>query len=278
MRALVKLAGIIGLSLSPVMSEAQPGDSVWRIRGGSYSGVDVAIDTRAATHRSKFWRLSTVRGVQRVIGWNPSRLPVPVAFRKGAGVSLADSASFWAILQRLERDVGMKLFVPAILDPDDDPEDVIVIDVQQIPSDGLTFVTWSTHGSLYDARVFLSSHATLHDERIVTHEMMHALGFGHTSAWYSVMNPGNGNQRGLTVNDVAYVQLAIASRAVNERDDMWDRLALAVEREPLVPPSNDGCEVLKRSFRFPEVCMSFRCSADGATCATEQSTAPLPER
>ncbi len=278
MRALVKLVGFTALMLTSAPAEAQLRDSAWTIRGGSYSGTTVPIDFSAATHRSKFWRLSTVRGVPRVIGWNPSRLPVAVAFRRGSGVTQADSAGFWDILGRLEQDLGMRLFVPARLDPDADPDDVIVVDVQRMQSDGLTFVTWSTHGSLYDARVFLRSRATMYDERVVTHEMMHALGFGHTSAWHSVMNPVRSYNGRLSVEDVAYVQLAMASRAANERDDMWDRLALAVEREHPLPPPNDECEFLKRPLRFPEACMSFRCSADGATCAVERSTRPLPER
>ncbi len=280
-RALVRAAAFTALMMTSVTAEAQLRDSAWTIRGGSYSGITVPVDFRAATHRSKFWRLSTVRGVPRVIGWNPSRLPVAVAFRRGSGVTHADSAGFWEILKRLEQDLGLKVFVPARLDADADPEDVIVVDVQRIQSDGLTFITWSTHGSLYDARVFLRSRATLHDERVVTHEMMHALGFGHTSAWHSVMNPIRSYAGRLSVEDVAYVQLAMASRASSERDDMWDRLALAVEREHPLPSSSDECEFLNRPLgflRFPEACMSFRCSVDGATCAVERSTAPLPER
>jgi hypothetical protein len=44
----------------------------------------------------------------------------------------------------------------------------------------------------------------------------------------------------LTPEDVAYTQLALQSRAESERIDMWDRIALAVERETPAHPANPG--------------------------------------
>ena len=213
---------------------AQTHDSAWTIKAGSFAGQIVPIDKSAATRRSsRFWRISNIGGQKRIVGWNPSRLPARVAFRPGRGISAADSAAFWEILERMQTDMGMRLFEPASLAEDLDPDDFIVIDTKPMTSaEGLTLVTWSSGGTLYDARVYLRAPETLRNPRVVVHEMMHALGFGHTSAWTSVMNGYGGGARGLTPEDVAYAQLALESRATSEREDFWDRLALAADREP----------------------------------------------
>jgi hypothetical protein len=206
---------------------------VWTIKGGTYAGQVVRIDRNAATRRSsRFWRVSDNGDRKRIVGWNPSRLPARVAFRQGHRFSPADSAAFWDILRQMEIDMGMKLFEPATLPSDSDPDDLIVVGQKEVPSsDGLTLVTWGSNGALYDARVFFRSSDLLRSPSIVSHEMMHALGFGHTSSWVSVMN-GQSRIANLTPADVAYAQVAFQSRVASEREDMWDRLALAILREP----------------------------------------------
>lgn len=215
-------------------SSAQRVDSLWTIRGGGYSGRSVRIDPELAARKgSAFLRVSKLKGDKRYVGWNPSRLPARVAFRPGRGISAEDSAAFWSILNRMETDVGMRLFEPATIDKGSDPDDVIIIDTRFMPADdGRTYLSWSTNGAVYDARVYVSSPSRLGSSRIVAHEMMHALGFGHTSAWASIMSAGPTAPVTLTAEDVAYVQFALDLRATNEREDMWERLALANEREP----------------------------------------------
>ena len=136
----------------------------------------------------------------------------------------------------MELDVGMRLFEPASIEAGSDPDDVIIVDTRFMPADdGRTFLSWSTNGGVYDARVYLRSTATLHSARVVAHEMMHTLGFGHTTAWNSIMSPSPWAPAGLTAEDVAYTQFALSERALNEREDMWERLALANERESQSP-------------------------------------------
>ena len=270
--ALILVAGI------PASAIAQPVNSAWTIRGGPYDGATVPIDAARASRKGRFWRMSSVRGQQRIVGWNPSRLPIPVGFRGGVGVSAMDSAAFWSSLRQLEGDMGMRLFDPVTLERGEDPEDVIVVDIRPaMKEDGLTLVTWSTLGSVYDARIFFRSRETLRNTRVVTHEMMHALGFGHTSAWYSMMNPGPRFDSRLMPEDVAHAQFALASRSVNEREDMWSRLALAVEREPQGPSPSDQCDPFTPPVRSPAACTSFPCSAPSASCGEARSTAPWPE-
>jgi hypothetical protein len=213
---------------------AQRADSTWTIRAGAYAEREVRLDpVLAARKGSAFLKLSKLEGERRYVGWNPSKLPARVAFRPGKGITGEDSAAFWAILDRMESDVGMNLFEPADISSGSDPDDVVVVETRHMPGDdGRTFLTWSNDGGVYDVRVYFRSAALLHSERIVTHEMMHALGFGHTSQWTSVMNVSSGAPASLTVEDVAYAQFAFYSRAANEREDMWERLALANDREP----------------------------------------------
>lgn len=247
--------GIPVLMLAAVIpAGAQESDTAWTIRGGTYGGQTVLIDRAAATKKgSRFWRLTSLRDEKRIVGWNPSRLPVAVAFRSGTGVSESDSATFWTILRRMESDIGLQLFTPVTLDGDLDPDDVIVVALKPMASnDGMTLVTWTNHGSLYDSRVFFSSKGTMRDEKIVAHEMMHALGFGHTSSWPSVMNPGRSSPARLTSHDVAYTQISLAWRALYERADMWSRLALAVSREPASPHDDGLCRMFTPPVRNPD--------------------------
>jgi Matrixin. len=179
----------VAASLLPVIVSSQERDTTVTIESGSYAGMVVPIAKGSATRKgSHLWRLSS-REDKRVVGWNPSRFPIGVAFRPGNGISADDSIAFWRTLAQMERDVGAAIFSPAAVSADDDPDDVIVVGIRQMDrDDGVTFVTWSGNGSLYDARVYFSSAAKLHEQGVVMHEMMHALGFGHTSDAGSIMN------------------------------------------------------------------------------------------
>ncbi len=235
---------------SPVAAQRE--DSVWTIRAGTYAGQSIRLNPDFAAKRAKFLRISKLKGDLRYVAWSPARLPAPVAFRAGRAISENDSLAFWSILRDMEADMGMKLFEPAVLTNGSDPSDIIVVDTKYMPNDdGMTLVTWSTPGGIYDARVFLRSTATLHSSRVVSHEMMHALGFGHTSAWSSIMNSGAASPSHLTAEDVAYAQFALESRAGSDRADMWERLALAMSRETPETDSRDAYEACV--FSFPRV-------------------------
>lgn len=231
----------MGVAIASAPVEAQQLDSSWTIRGGTYSGQSIPIDRSLASKKaSRFWRISNINGLRRIVGWNPSNLPARVAFRHGR-IGSADSVAFWSIISQLEADMGMHLFEPASLADLVDDENVIVVDVKSMVGDeGVTYITWSNNSAPYDARVFLKGPSSLHDPRVVMHEMMHALGFGHTTSWESIMNAGPGGPARPTAEDVAYAQAAFESRASNEREDMWTRLALAVERDDGVPRSRES--------------------------------------
>jgi hypothetical protein len=72
----------------------------------------------------------------------------------------------------------------------------------------------------------------------------------------------------LTATDVAYAQFALESRAGSERDDMWERLALAMTREPSPAPREpyEAC-----IFSFERVTGS-----QGQSASTAPATVDLP--
>jgi hypothetical protein len=218
----------------PVAMSGQERDTSVTIESGTYAGTTVSLAKGSATRGgSHMWRV-TSRHENRIVGWNPTRFPIAVAFRPGSGINADDSIAFWRNLGQMEADIGISIFAPATLSADDDPDDVIVVGTRAVSptADGVTYVTWTANGSLYDARVYFKSPAKLHDLGTVTHEMMHALGFGHTSDPGSIMNANPTADR-LSARDAAYVQLALHARSDSEMADIWERLALSVERGTL---------------------------------------------
>jgi hypothetical protein len=215
-------------------------DTVWTIESGSYAGLRVPLHIDAALgpggRGEHFWRVATGGELSGgVVGWKSTRYPIPLAFRHdrfSRAISPGDSAAFWAILGDMSRDFGMELFRPATV-ARDDPPDIIVVDLGGMRNvDGLSRVSWTQSGELSDVRVTFNDAAVLHDPHVVAHEMMHALGFGHTTAWRSIVSPrdASGAVR-VTPEDVAYAELAMHSRVSRERVDTRRLIALAVARE-----------------------------------------------
>jgi len=218
---------------------ARSPDTVWTIEAGTYAGMKVPLHIAAAFggrgKREHFWRVASGRGRDGgVVGWKSTRYPIPLAFRheRRSQISSADSSAFWRIVDAMSADFGMEMFHPSTL-ANDDPDDVIVVDIggpREV--DGLSRATWTAAGELSDVRVTFRDASVLHDSHVVTHEMIHALGFGHTTSWRSVVNPNGGSRPPrVTAEDVAYSELAMRSRVTDERVDMRRLVALAVSRE-----------------------------------------------
>ena len=184
------------------------------VDGGSFAGATVPIHIDAAlampTERSRYWRVARASpdDYGTPIGWPEGMFPIPVALRGRSGVSASDSAAFWRAARQLEADLGRSLFQPVNDEPA--PEEIwrIIVSIDaRAGSPGLTFITYDAAGEIYEATVAIRSSVFLSDARLVTHELIHALGFGHATAWYSATGSAYSAPARATVADVAYAQL-----------------------------------------------------------------------
>jgi len=200
----------------------------WRVRGGPFDGREVAIDPARATTRfgdgPGYWRL-TRRGswAGRAVTWVADSFPVRVAFRHASGdpfISPNDSVRFWEMATNLERLLGRRLFRAASFEDVDSGGDGIFVAVNpRMPAAGKTFITYDATGRIYEALVTVSRNAYLGDPRVAMHELIHAIGFGHTGAWPSIMGPNATGIESPTAEDVAYAQLFYAiSRLQRDRE------------------------------------------------------------
>jgi hypothetical protein len=97
-------------------------------------------------------------------------------------------------------------------------------------SAGRTFITFDAAGRIYEALVSVSRHQYLGDSRVAMHEMLHAIGLGHTNAWASVMGPSTRGVATPTAEDIAYTQLFYAIAALQRvHDAPYGILEAAVE-------------------------------------------------
>ena len=200
----------------------------WRVRGGSFDGANVRVDPVRATTRygdgPGYWRL-TRRGqlAGRAVSWSTDSLPVRVAFRHERGdpnISADDSVSFWEKASELERLIGHRLFRPASFEDVEAGGDGIFVTVdRRMSAAGRTFITYDQSGRIYEALVTVSRREYLGESRIASHELLHAIGLGHTAGWPSVMGANTGAINAPSVEDVAYAQLYYAiSRLQRERE------------------------------------------------------------
>jgi hypothetical protein len=184
------------------------------VEGGTYAGtrLPVYVDGAVASEweRPRFWRIarSTHEGYGMPVAWPEGLLPIAVSLRARGGVRSADSAAFWRTARQLEADLGRSLFQPAPDEPG--PEEIWRITVTVEPnarSAGMTYITYDSQGGIYEATIAVRSAAYLGDARLVTHELMHALGFGHATSWFSVTNASPASTAHVTPLDVGHAQL-----------------------------------------------------------------------
>ena len=200
----------------------------WRVTDGAFAGRDVAIDPIRATAKvgdaAGYWRL-TRRGrfAGRAVTWAADSLPIRIAFRRerhDPRLTEADSVEFWQMAGELERMLGRTLFRPASFEEIDAGADGILVAIdRRMAAAGRTFITYDASGRIYEALVSVSRREYLTDSRVGMHELLHALGFGHTDAWSSVMSTSPRGVERPTAEDVAYAQLYHAiSTLQRERD------------------------------------------------------------
>ena len=223
----------------------------WRIATGEHAGQEVRIDLPGATGLScsgcdAFYGRSL--GDERSVvspgipTWPPTAFPLDVAFDRdnGARISAADSTSFWRVVRSLEDRFGLRLFRAAALEvvlqnvANDGPGSLLVMVDARLPSIG-----WGSSvaqsgdilaGSVRfrSARMFDGAGST----EVVAHEVFHALGFGHTCAWRSVVaDPARCRSLRSTLptpEDVAHAQLLWRIRNLEREARVWNTVDAAL--------------------------------------------------
>lgn len=183
----------------------------WTIRRGRYKGETIAIDPRAALRRSpdraSFARVTS----RRTVGWSPESYPIPLVFRRARGVRVgpSDSAAFWAAARAVEDAVGRPLFRPSSDTAMLGRIYPVDIGVERIAPAAITYVSWDRDGNIFEGSVTFRSTTVLREPSVVEHELMHVLGFGHTTAWPSALEANAIAGRTITPEDVAYAQLLL---------------------------------------------------------------------
>ncbi|HEU0013308.1 MAG TPA: hypothetical protein VFQ45_06465 [Longimicrobium sp.] len=209
----------------------------WTIRGGRHAGTTVPVSvvkarTAVCAGCSSFYqRAQDPLRRDRYQGWRLSAFPLRMAFdredARPAGAA-PDSVAFWRIVEAMEDGFGGDLFRPAAVAetlPDDEngPNDVVLVIMDsRLPIAALTNVL-SRRGDVNYAAVRFQRRMQLSGDdgpRLVTHELMHALGMGHTCEWTSSLAdlsrcPGLRSEQ-VTAADVAYTQLLYRVREVQE--------------------------------------------------------------
>jgi len=209
---------------------------VWRIDGGTYNGREIPIDAVGALRRASgstgFWRLTPFSGgpPPQLIGWPEEALPIRIAFnhrRTRERITSEDSVAFWKLAEEMHRDLGARFFVAAELSSDTIPTGVVTVGIGTDAGEGHTFITWNNAGDAYDGVLMFHRAATLRNAHVVTHELLHLLGFGHSRSFASVSQPTSGSEPRLTPEDVAYTQVAMRLRRLQRQTGARPGLPIA---------------------------------------------------
>ncbi|MBA3560508.1 MAG: hypothetical protein H0W30_18145 [Gemmatimonadaceae bacterium] len=218
--------------------------TLWTITTGNYAGIAIRISARAPIVRgadhSRFARFHRANGSARwkSVGWRPADIPLALVFARdsmGPAIAPADSAAFWRSVRLLEADLGAKFFHPAMSYEviENDAKVIVRID-PELHANGVTSVGWGPRANLQGVEMAFRSVRHLHDRAIVMHELLHTLGFGHTSAWNSLMRASTRRAARATPEDVAYVQMLLSLRQIEVTSGALHGLiaATASQQEP----------------------------------------------
>src|SRR5262245_59550911 len=193
----------------------------WTIRRGRFAGSTVKVVPSDALRRTtgrgqgSFGRVAH----QHVVAWDASSFPLGVVLRRdlSPGISARDSIAFWNAAHDVEDAIGITLFRPTSDTTEHDrvfPIDVILD--PRITASGVTYVSWDRGGRLFEGTVRFRTSREIELPSVVAHELLHALGFGHTTAWPSAMHARDSGARGMTVEDVAFAQLLMRVHEIQE--------------------------------------------------------------
>jgi hypothetical protein len=199
----------------------------------SYPASTVAISLQAAFTRvcddntnancNSFFPQSWLAGVVPL--WAAGDFPIQLAFNRSATtdpITSADSVALWTVIHEMEADVGRTLFKPvdfsSLTPPDANgytPKTVLVwVDNTLTGFSGYTNWIWDGNQNMIAAKTRVRVNAALGSRSLMSHELLHALGFHHTCAWVTVMGGyGCTSAVGITQADAAGFNLGYQARA-----------------------------------------------------------------
>jgi len=228
----------------------------WTIPHGAYAGARVPIELHRAFRPvcrdcSSFYRRGSENprsGAARdlVRTWPEAAFPLRVAFDRefSVGATTArDSAAFWSAADEMEHTFGRDLFRPArfaeaVPQGEEFPNDAIFVQVDpSLHASGLGISSAYGNEIVY-GEVRVKEWELVHESdgpHLVTHELLHAMGFGHTCSWRSAMAVAarcpSMRSPVLSREDVAYAQLAQRVRQLQQTHEARWGMEAALEGE-----------------------------------------------
>jgi len=212
----------------------------WDIKNGTFAGrttdIDIikayALDELGFDAPISFFQRNTDKNTGTIkywsAFWKKNSFPVPVAFDRQVQNVPVDSIGLWKYLQEFEDEMGMGDIVrPAKLSETISGNILKGIRIKltnEFPifavNDGVNYFDWTLSSSYisFGPKEFWtinSEYVAAGFPAMLKHEMGHAFGIGHTTAWPTMM--GRNEDKKFSATDVGYIQLyyAVAELKLN---------------------------------------------------------------
>jgi len=202
----------------------------WTVQRGTYASTDRTIDLAAALEANddgSRYLDGFAPSVEQVAAWTDASFPIPVGFDSSAAGrrwTAHDSTVFWQYADTMNAIAGRTLFKPSG-DQTITSAGAIGLTVDYTfmtsPQGWLAVRTLNScvlpvrfcgdvHGEVAASAGFYGQWSP--DEKIIMHELMHALGFGHSCHWPSIMGLSRPQcvaefPKKPTADDIAYLEL-----------------------------------------------------------------------